>query len=204
MPFTIAFPPGVTLTRWTAAWEQRRRSVPLAFVVTDDPFSALRSGEAQVAFLRLPVDRDGLGLIRLYEEQAVVVVPKEHPLAALEAVTLAELEGEDRVPGDAADAIELVAAGGGIVILPHSVARMHARKDLVSRPVSDAEPTTVALAWLADNTTEDIEEWIGIVRGRTANSSRGNAPEPKAKAAPQKSRQTPKKKPPTPRRPRRR
>lgn len=183
MAFTIAFPPGVTLTRWTTAWEQRRRSVPLAFVAIDDPVAALRDGTADVAFVRLPVDRDGLSVIPLYAEQQVVVAPKDHPIADVESVTLAELDGEDRVAGEPAAAVELVAAGGGIVILPHSVARMHARKDLVSRPVGDAEPTTVALVWPEEKTTADVEEWIGIVRGRTANSSRGAVQEPQAEAA---------------------
>lgn len=188
MPFTIAFVPGVTLTKWTTAWEERRPGTALAFVATDDPVGTLRSGQADVAFLRLPVDRESLSLIPLYEEQAVVVLPKDHPLAAADSVTLAELGGEDLASGDPADAVDLVAAGGGIVILPHSLARMHARKSLVSRPVSDAEPSTIALAWPSENTTDDVEEWIGIVRGRTANSSRAATP-PEPKKAPMPPRQ---------------
>jgi hypothetical protein len=43
---------------------------------------------------------------------------------------------------------------------------------VVYRPVTDAEPTTIALAWRIDNPNELIEEFVGIVRGRTANSSR--------------------------------
>jgi DNA-binding transcriptional LysR family regulator len=192
VPFTIAFVPGVTLTRWATAWEERRRDVQLAFVPTDDPVSALREGTADVAFLRLPVDREGLSIIPLYEEQAVVVVPKDHPIADLASVTLGELEAEDRAVGAPADAVELVAVGGGIVILPHSIARMHLRKDVVSRPVSDAESTTVALAWPEARTTEDVEEWVGIVRGRTANSSRALVPgEPKKTAAPRQKRPAP-------------
>ena len=46
------------------------------------------------------------------------------------------------------EAVETVAAGTGIVILPMSVARLHHRKDVVSRPVVDLAPTSVALAWL--------------------------------------------------------
>jgi hypothetical protein len=68
-------------------------------------------------------------------------------------------------------------------LVPQSVARSHSRRDLVYRPVTDAEPTTIALAWLVDNPNELIEEFIGIVRGRTANSSRTAATRP---AAPEK------------------
>jgi len=38
------------------------------------------------------------------------------------------------------------------------------------RPLTDADPTAIALAWLVDNPNELIEEFIGIVRAgrRTA------------------------------------
>ncbi len=79
------------------------------------------------------------------------------------------------------------------MIVPLSVARTHSRRDLIHRPVTDAEPTTIALAWLVDNPNELIEEFIGIVRGRTANSSRtaasrGSARAPEPKPAPAKKR----------------
>lgn len=174
--FTIAFAAGVTLTRWTRAWEERQRRIPLAFVATDaaSQVSALHAGGADVSFVRLPVDRTGLSIIPLYDEVAVVILPKEHPLAALESVTLHDLAIEDQVADilSAEDAVELVTAGGGIVILPQSIARLHARKDVVARPVTDAPVTTIAIAWLEQRTTAQVEEFVGIVRGRTAASSR--------------------------------
>lgn len=180
--FTIAFAPGVTLTRWTRAWEERQRRIPLAFLPTDaaSQVSALHEGLADVSFVRLPVERDGLSIIPLYDEVAVVVVPKEHPVAAFDAVTLDDLAGEDRVPPSlsAEGAVELVAAGGGIVILPQSIARLHTRKDVVARPVTDAAGTSIAIAWREDRTTPQVEEFVGIVRGRTAASSRA-VPTPK-------------------------
>ncbi len=181
--FTIAFAAGVTLTRWTRAWEERQRRIPLAFIPTDaaSQVSALHEGLADVSFVRLPVDRTGLSIIPLYDEVAVAILPKEHPLAALESVTLHDLASEDRVAGilSAEDAVELVAAGGGIVMLPQSIARLHARKDVVARPATDAPVTTIAIAWLEQRTTTQIEEFVGIVRGRTAASSRA-VPTPKA------------------------
>ncbi|MBG6108843.1 LysR substrate-binding domain-containing protein [Frigoribacterium sp. CG_9.8] len=180
--FTIAFAAGVTLTRWTRAWQQRQRRIPLAFLQTDDAnqVSALHEGLADVSFVRLPVVREHLSIIPLYDEIAVVIVPKEHPLSAVDSVILADLAGEDRVPDalSAPDAIELVAVGGGIVILPQSIARMHARKDVVARAVTDAAVTTIAIAWLEDRTTAQIDEFVGIVRGRTQASSRA-IPTPK-------------------------
>ena len=180
--FTIAFVPGVTLTKWTTAWQERHADIPLAFEATADAtqLDALRAGEADVAFVRLPVDSEGLNVVPLYEETPVVVVPKDHPASVVESVTIAELEGEDRVSDalDTADAVELVAAGGGILIVPQSIARLHARKDVVARPVSDAEPTRIAISWLDGEPNADIDEFVGIVRGRTANSSRGEPTPP--------------------------
>ena len=185
VPFTIAFAEGVTLTRWTGAWAARHRSIPLSFVPTElaDQVTVLHGGLADVSFVRLPVDRTGLSVIPLYRESPVVVVAKEHPIALFETVTLADLSAEERVPDflSSQDAVELAAAGGGIVILPQSLARLHARKDIVVRPVTDAAETTIALAWLEERTTAEIEEFIGIVRGRTAASSRATPTPPSAK-----------------------
>ena len=47
-------------------------------------------------------------------------------------------------------------------------------RDRTHRPITDAEPTTIALLWRADHDNRLIQEFIGIVRGRTANSSRTN------------------------------
>jgi DNA-binding transcriptional LysR family regulator len=180
--FTIASAAGVTLTRWTRAWQERQRGIPLAFIPTDaaSQVSVLHRHVADVSFVRLPIDRAGLSVIPLYDEVAVVIVPKEHPVSAFETVTLAELAGEDRVDSglSAEDAVELVAAGGGILIVPQSIARLHPRKDVVARPVTDATGTSIAIAWLAERTTPQIDEFVGIVRGRTAASSR-SAPTPK-------------------------
>jgi hypothetical protein len=52
------------------------------------------------------------------------------------------------------------------------VARLHHRKDVVSRPVTDLDPTSVALAWLVEKDDERAQRFVGVVRGRSARSSR--------------------------------
>ena len=79
---------------------------------------------------------------------------------------------------------------GGV---PMSLARLHQRKDAGYRPLLDAPTSSVGLAWLRDRTTEDVETFIGIVRGRTVNSSR--SPRPSEPVAPTQER---KKQPPRP------
>lgn len=198
-PFRVAFVPGVTPDRWARVWAERLPRSPLELrpVEADEQTAVLYDGRADMCFVRLPVDRDDLHVIPLYEEVPVVVVAKGHFVEAADEVTLADLADEhlvqdpDTVPGwrDIAteirdgsrvdvpsittrQAVETVAAGVGIVILPMSVARLHHRKDVVHRPVSDLPLLPVGLAWPVDAQDERTETFIGIVRGRTAHSSR--------------------------------
>ena len=190
----VGFVPGVTLTKWRRIWADRLHKVPLDVVEVTQAGqrAALLGDDVDMCFVRLPIDTDGLHTISLYVEVPVVVAPKDHPLAAFDDVTLADLTGETFVADDQeATGADRVAWGAGVMIVPLSVARTHSRRDLIHRPVTDAEPTTIALAWLMDNPNELIEEFIGIVRGRTANSSRTAArgsSEPDAKPAPAKKR----------------
>jgi len=190
----VGFVPGVTVTKWRKIWADRLRKVPLDVIEVSQAGqrAALDAGEVDMCFVRLPVDDEGLHTIRLYDEVPVVVVQKDHPVAAFDEVSLADLAGETIVVDDeAASGADRVAWGAGVLLVPQSVARSNSRRDLVYRPVTDAEPTTIALAWLADNPHELIEEFIGIVRGRTANSSRTAASRP---AAPDKKPAAPAKK----------
>ncbi|MDC7121920.1 LysR family transcriptional regulator substrate-binding protein [Cellulomonas fimi] len=194
--FRVLVVPGVNPDRWLRVWRERLADVPLELVVVEPPDAepALRAGDADVAILRLPVDRDALSAIPLYTEETVVVAARDHVFSVAEQVTPADLADETVVrpdddlvrwtdaPGEpfaggavatTADAVDLVAAGIGVVLLPQSVARLHHRRGLVSRPVTDAPGSVVALTWLTDAHDDLTEEFIGIVRGRTAGSSRG-------------------------------
>ena len=70
------------------------------------------------------------------------------------------------------EAIETVASGTGVVILPMSVARLHQRKDVVTRLVTDLDPTTIALVWKLERDDEVTQAFVGVTKGRTARSSR--------------------------------
>ena len=180
LPFVVAFVAGVTPGKWARVWNERmpQQALELRPLSPADALDALAQGEAQVALMRLPVDNNDLSTIPLYEELPVVVVPKDHAIEAVESVTLAELEPENVIAGDWADAVELVAANVGVAIMPQSVARAYSRRDVVARFVSDGETSRIALVWVTNSTTPLVEEFIGVVRGRTANSSRGAQPEP--------------------------
>ena len=191
MTFTLAFVTGATPDKWARLWRERSRErLELVPITEAEQLEGVRSGAHDMALVRLPIDRDGLHCIPLYEEVPVAVVGREHFLSLAEEVTLADLAEEQLVlphpsgwtpaaeqlswpPMSQQDAIETVAAGTGVAIVPMSVARLYHRKDVVQRPVVDLEPTTVGLAWRIDHDDDRTQMFVGIVRGRTARSSRG-------------------------------
>lgn len=195
MTLRLGFVTGATPDKWARTWRERSRE-PLELVPVTEPeqLDGVRSGELDMALVRLPVGSVGNGLhcVRLYDEVAVVVAGREHLVAAAdpEGVTLADLADEQLVlphasgwapaapqldwpPMTAAQAVETVAAGTGVVLLPMSVARLHSRKDVVTRPVTDLEPTTIGLVWRVDRDDDRTQALVGIVKGRSARSSRG-------------------------------
>jgi DNA-binding transcriptional LysR family regulator len=181
-PLRVAFVPGVTPGKWLRIWEQRMPASPLEVTLVEEKVQreVLYDGSADLAFVRLPVDRDGLHVIPLYTERPVVVVPKEHAATAYPEITDADLAGEIRLEVSdgltAKEAIETVAAGTGVVVVPMSVARLFHRKDVEHVPVSDLPETLIGLAWRKDRDDPRFEEFVGVVRGRTARSSRGTPP----------------------------
>ncbi len=199
----------MTPTKWVRIWNERLPDVPLTLVAVSaaEASDVLRAGGADAGFVRLPIDRTDLSAIPLYTETTVVVIPKDHVMAAVAEVTAEELaddivlhplddtlEWENRPglpaferPATTEDAVELVAAGVGLLVVPQSLARLYHRKDLTYRPVPDAPESRVALSWPEDETTDRVEDFIGIVRGRTVNSTRGRAPAP-APAQPKRKR----------------
>lgn len=201
--FRLGYVPGTTPAKWVRTWQERLPDVPLSLVPVPAAGAAelLRAAAADAVLLRLPVDRDGLHAIPLYTETTVVVLPKEHPFTEGAEISSVQLEEaivlhplDDTLdwtappghparerPETTAMAVELVAAGVGLLVVPQSLARLHHRKDLTFRPLTDAPASQVALAWLEDAGTELTEQFIGIVRGRTVNSTRG-VPQPPAPA----------------------
>ncbi|CAN5199370.1 LysR substrate-binding domain-containing protein [soil metagenome] len=177
-PFVVAFVLGVTPGKWASIWNERMPRHPLELRPSDATaaVAALLDGTVDAAFLRSVQSHESLSSIELYIEQPVVVAPKDHALEALEFATLADLLDENLLDSsDVAADVELVAANVGVAIMPQSVARALSRRDVVARPLGDAATTGVSLVWPTARQSEAVDELIGIVRGRTANSSRADA-----------------------------
>jgi DNA-binding transcriptional LysR family regulator len=191
VPLRIGFVTGATPDKWARNWrDQRREPLELVPVTEADQLDGVRDGSLDMALVRLPADTDGLHCVRLYDELQVAVASREHLLSVADTeVSTADLVDEQLVrphrggwrpeadqldwpPMSEQDAIETVAAGTGVVILPMSVARLHQRKDVVTRVVADLDPTTIALVWKVERDDDVTQAFVGVTKGRTANSSR--------------------------------
>jgi DNA-binding transcriptional LysR family regulator len=193
--FRLGYVPGVTPGKWARIWAERRPHDPLELVpaTTEEAVNLVRTGAVDAGVVRLPIDRTGLHAIPLYTETTVAVVPKEHLLTAVEEAGVEDLADEivlrpqddaldwpgDRPgrsaefePATTAESFELVAAGVGLLVVPQSLARLHHRRDLTYRPLTDAPGSGVVLTWPDAENSDLMEEFIGVVRGRTVNSSR--------------------------------
>lgn len=192
----VAFVPGVTPDKWARVWRERHPRIRLDLIPVeeDQQRAALDDGTADLVLARLPVDRERptpLHCVVLYEEQPVVVAALDHFVAAADEVSTSDLADEQLVLPErsgwrptadqldfpemsARDAVEVAAAGTGVVVLPMAVARLHHRKDVVHRPVVDLPPTRIALVLRVDDDGPVHQDFVGVTRGRRASSCRGS------------------------------
>lgn len=139
--------------------------------------------------------------LRLYTEAIALVVPKDHELVEtagprgpeldsgeLDLVTL--LDHPDHAPewpaaapwadpahrpADLAAALRLVATGLGGILMPLPLARhlVSKREHAIVALTGDPLPGTVVWAsWAAERDGADVQQLAGVLRGRTARSSR--------------------------------
>jgi DNA-binding transcriptional LysR family regulator len=178
-PLLVAFVPGVTPGKWERVWRERRPlgRLELMPLPQNTALAALRDGTVHMAILRDTPATDDWHAIQLYRESPVVVAAKGSLVASLDSVDLVDLTDEnvldvDLLGGTAEETVELVAANVGVAVMPQSVARAISRRDVVARPVNDAPDTAISLVWPIDGKHPLYDVFVGIVRGRTSNSSR--------------------------------
>lgn len=189
--FTVGYVPGVMPGKWFGRWRERRMRPELRDVLVPvaEWRSALDDAAVTACFVRLgwaPGDpsledlRVTHNAVHLYDELQVAVLSTDDLLTVLDSLTLAQLTEESTPQAhgdidDAAMAVELAAAGVGPVVLPMSVARLHARKDVTLRELTDAPTVPVVLVWprgLDDEGEDTVQRFVGIVRGRKESSGR--------------------------------
>ncbi|GAA1054889.1 LysR substrate-binding domain-containing protein [Dietzia natronolimnaea] len=199
----IGYVPGVQPDKWLTRWRERNPLVPISARRMGDPLAELAStpggGGVDVVFVREAEDAPrsapaGLLRIPLYTETMAVLAARGHEIGVYESLSRADLEGEpwldpvDAItasPDEVSAAVDLVAAGVGLLVLPRPYARSLSRRDVIERPLEGVPATRMGVAWSSDREGDVmIDEFVGIVRGRTATTSRnaGDAPKEKLNA----------------------
>lgn len=138
----------------------------------------VRSGRVDLALIGSPLYAPGLDVEPLTSEPRVAALPAGHPLAARRELSVADLDGvpmpvwreaapeerefwtgRDTAPSiapvagpsvrDSAQLVEVVALGQAVALVPESLAAANRRRDIAYRPVRDASPYVIAIAWPA-------------------------------------------------------
>lgn len=169
VPISIGIGETIGHAKVTQAVERFRHRVPQAEIelivgAKDALLAGLREGEFDLVISSAEVTEQLYRIDPLYQESYLVVVSKDHPLAKLQTISLADLadttlldrpncEMREALHGACADhghglyaayrsnrvdwLIELARQGSGAVILPETSILDH--ENLVSRPIADME-----------------------------------------------------------------
>ncbi|MBS2965795.1 LysR family transcriptional regulator [Actinocrinis puniceicyclus] len=160
-----------------------------------DPTAGLADGSSDVAFVWLPVaDRRRYRWIVMAAEPRHVALPSRHPLAAKDAVVMADLVDEpflalpesagalrdfwlaaDERGGRAArigavvnnpdETYEALVDGRGVCLVAQGNATLLTRGDVVTRPVTDIGACNLALAWRADDARPLVRAYARAAAG---------------------------------------
>ncbi len=156
-------------------WAEVHPGSQLVFVHSNTTTAGLAEGVAEVSILRRPVDDDRIRQVLVGVEQRYAAVASSDPLARRRSLTLADFAGRvvgtdertgtttpDLWPPGAGPAatrstsgvdewLTLIAAGQALGMTSEATARQHPRPGVVYRPVRDAQPVPVYLAWWRDS-----------------------------------------------------
>ncbi|MFF4168753.1 LysR family transcriptional regulator [Streptomyces sp. NPDC001744] len=152
-------------------WQRAHPDTPLELLRVDDRTAGLVRGEVDAALLRGTVEASGLVTAELTTEGRVAALPADSPLADRPRLALDDLAGETVVlntvsgattlalwPPDARptaaltvantdDWLTAIAAGRGVGVSSASTAALHPHPGVTYRPLPDAPPLPVLLAW---------------------------------------------------------
>ncbi|MER6473418.1 LysR family transcriptional regulator [Streptomyces collinus] len=166
------------LGRHTVAFQRRWRAAhpdtDLHLVRVNSPTAGLSEGACDLSVVRRPLDDRRFATALVGLERRLCALAADDPLARRRSVRLADLTGRTLLvdrrtgtatpelwPAEARPAVEetydvddwltVIAAGGGIGVTAESTANQYPRPGIVYRPVRDAEPVAVRLAWWRDD-----------------------------------------------------
>jgi DNA-binding transcriptional LysR family regulator len=169
---------GGLLPRILAEYAAMPDSLPVEFAFSIRERAAiLRDGRADVGFLHHPQnDLSGLAYAELGTEPRVLALAEHHPLAERDSLTMADLAGLPmpqwpeaavREPGprihDAGEIMQLVALGRAVVLVSASVMR-RPQRGIAYRPVRDAAPATLVVAWPENRRSDQVAAFVAAAR----------------------------------------
>jgi DNA-binding transcriptional LysR family regulator len=168
-------------------WTRAHPGSALVFVQSNTPTAGLTEGTVDASVLRRPVDDDRLRSALLGVERRHAAVAADDPLARRRSVGLDDFAGRtvalDSLTGTTTeelwspqgtpaatrtvrgvdDWLTVIAAGQAIGITAEATVAQHPRPGLVYRPVRDAPPVPVWLAWWADSPPPDVHALVQLI-----------------------------------------
>ena len=195
---TIGFTPTATYTilpkllgRFQSLYPQVE--VAMLELSTEAQVTALNCNEIDVGFLHPPIDSRGLELYHILSEEFVVVLPKQHCLAAKQLLTLKDLAQESFILHSCSEGpflydgflelcrqagfrpkiaqetdshqtrICLVAAGMGITFIPKGL-QILVSEDLVCQPIEISLKLEFAAVWRSLVTMPVLREFLTVLK----------------------------------------
>ena len=182
--------------RLQKAWAAAHPGLPLVFVHVNEPTAGLGDGSADVAVIRRPLTDARFDTTRVGAERRFAAVATDNPLARKRSVTLAELARytvaidfgtgtttpdlwesppRTRASHSVDEWLTLIAAGQAVGVTAEATANQNPRPGVAYRPVRDAPPIPVRLAWWRDNPPAELPELVAQIRTVYGPSSSGAA-----------------------------
>jgi DNA-binding transcriptional LysR family regulator len=188
--FVVGFMPGLIVTAPIRALVSRHPELTVEVIRTTwaDQTDVIHDGRADVSFVRLPIDQQGLTIQQLHTEARVAALPTDHRLAGKGTISIADLADEHLLQDPNAvpewrdiatelrtrtrrpaplfhsveEKLEHVAAGHGVCVLPLSVATFYSRVDITHVAITDIAPNQICLAWDSTRRSRVIHEFAAI------------------------------------------
>jgi len=188
--FVVGFMPGLIVTAPIRALVSRHPELTVEVIRTTwtDQTDVIHDGRADVSFVRLPIDQQGLTIQQLHTEARVAALPADHRLAGKGTISIADLADEHLLQDPNAvpewrdiatelrtrtrrpapffhsveEKLEHVAAGHGVCVLPLSVAMFYSRVDITHVAITDIAPNQICLSWDSTRRSRVIHEFAAI------------------------------------------
>jgi DNA-binding transcriptional LysR family regulator len=168
-------------------WSQAHPDTALLLVLAHTRTAGLAERLSDVAVLRRPVDDARLTSVLVGVEPRYAAVPAADPLARRRTVRLEDFAGRTvgvdvltgstgpelwrpgAEPGEVRETsgidewLTLIEAGLAVGITSEATVHQHPRPGVVFRPVRDAPPIPVSIAWRTDDPPRDVTDLVALV-----------------------------------------